>query len=487
MNIFLAVNERSLEKYIATLKDCNVIRTRKDNKKLVDDVIEHNPHILIMSNALLQKENNSLIISELRAKQPHTRIIYLYGADDCYRKTFTNFLIEQGIYDWHIGTINEEIITDLIRYPKSIADVSLEDVSKEDMEAIKKREEERKVHLKEFQEELRNKLNEEKLTEEEIEETIEKEVEEKILVKEVKRLEVRIIERVEEIEKEKIVEKEVFKTKLLDQTTIAIMSLTSQSNKDFMVSNLASLLSEEHKVLVIDFETPFPSMDLHFDVDKHIYLEDYYTNKRLTGIMGCISAYKRNVLNKNTFSNFVKNTKDKNIDILTGLYDIETFDSTELEEVQEIINVAKSNYEVVLISLNQFIANSFTYVGLELADKVLLVSEDTYSNARSNISFIKEMVENQKEAVEKFNIVLYGDTYIDDTVNYRLYEGYNFIGRVEADVKGNYNSLNQKKICVRENINERVKYNSLISALGFAEIREKGFKALIKKIKEVVS
>lgn len=486
MNIFLAVNNKSLENYIIKQKDCNVIKVKKDNKGLINEVIEYNPHLLIMSSALIQKEENSVIIGELRKRQLDTRIVFLYGEDDCYRKTFTNFLIENGVYDWHIGAINEDVIDKLIREPKSLDDVLVEDISKDEIEALKKHEEEKMEKMKKIQDDVRDKLDEKDLTEEEINEEINEEIE-KVLIKEVKKLEVRIIDRIEEIETEKIIEKEVYKTKILNQKTFAIMSLTSQSYKDFIVSNLSSVLGEEHKVLVIDFETPFPTLDLPFNVEKYIFLEDVYTSEMLTGVKGCLSAYHKNVLNKSSFKTFVKKTKDKNIDVLTGLYDVEAFDSCELDDIREIIKVSKENYEIVIISLNQFIANSFTYASLSEADKVLLVSEDTYSNARSNISFIKEMVESQKESKGKFGIVIYGEQYLDDTVNYKMYEGYSFMGRVESNIKDNFNALNQRKICVRENLKEREAYNSLITKLGFAEIKQKGIKALVQKIKEVVS
>lgn len=490
MNIILAINEKRIEKYISSLKDCNVIKVKKDNKNLIDEVIQLNPHLLIMSNALIQKMSNTEVIETLRKKQPQTRIVYLYGKDDEYRKSFTNFLITNGVYDFCVGAIDDEVLIELIREPKSISDVSLEDLTKDEMLKMKKAEEERNEKLRKAEEEAKQELEEDlingEIDQEEFNNLVEEKIEEKVLIKEVKKLEVRIIERVEEIEKEKIIEKKVYKTKIIDQKTLTFLSLTSSTLKDFMISNVASLISEQSKVLVIDFDSPFPSIDHHFGIKKEIYLEDYYSDKRLTGVLGCISAIKRNVFNKNTFKNFVTKTKNKNVDVLTGLFDIETFDSIEQDEIVEIINKAKQNYEVVLIAANNFIANGFTYYSIENSDRVIIVSEDTYANARMNISFIDEMTENQSEDINKFNITLFGEIYnAIPTIN-KLYEGYSLLPFIQTTLKPYYESLNNKKICVNLDTKERMKFNNLIQSLGFGEIQDKGFKAFVSKFKEAI-
>lgn len=506
MNIFLAINEKNLERFISSLKDCNVIKSRRDNKNLVKEVIDYNPHILIISNAIIQKENNSTIISELRKEQPQTRIIFLYGQDDCSRKMFTNFLIEQKVYDFHVGSIDEEVITTLLRDAKSINDVQLEEVTTEErnqlivvekektkkLEAIynqKKKEVKEKINRKtellvkeesniEKREQIVRQLKKEE--EEEIQKEVEKEVEKEILIKEVKKLEVRIIERVEEYEREKIIEKEVIKTKILEQKTLTIMSLTSQTYKDFVVSNIATILSENNNVLVIDLDTPFPTLDHHFNVKKDLLLEDSYSNRRVTGVSGGLSANKRNVLNKNSFKNFVVKTKIPNLDLMTGLFDIEVFDSTEEDEIEDLISIAKLNYEIVIISVNQFIANSFTYKSLEMTDNVLLVSEDTYINARENISFIKEMVINQNEDKSKFKIISFGESYLEKDTVLKLYEGYNYLGILNVNLKHHYNMLNQKKLGLDEK--EKEQYIKMFSKLGFEfKKNKKGIFNIFKK------
>ena len=285
-------------------------------------------------------------------------------------------------------------------------------------------------------------------------------------------MKVRVVERVEEYEVEKIVEKKVFKTKIIEQKTFTFISLVNQASRDFVISNLAVALSNSHKVLIMDFDTPFPTIDRYFDVDKNIYLEDTYSNKRLTGLEGCLSAYRRNVLEKNTFFNFITKTKFENIDILTGVFDIEVFDSVEAEEIKAVLDVAKQNYETIIVSANQFIANLFTYVAMENSEKVVLVSDDTYVNARNNISFIKEMVINQKENVDKFNVLLFGKPLLDEVIIEKVYEGYNYIGRIPTDINNYYEELSKQKIYTWINSKEREKYSFLIKKLGLGEVKK---------------
>ena len=714
MNIFLAVNEKRLEKYIASLKGHNVIKVKKDNKNLAKEVKEYNPHLLIISNAVVQKESNINIIKDLR--ESDTRIAYLYGDDDEYRKVFTNALIDNGVYDFYVGVIDEEVIDELINKPKSKADVKYEKVNQEEIELIEKKESKKKGFLDELrrkkkekeeekeklkakeevrlreeaelkakeearlkeeaelrakeearlreeaelrakeearlreeaelkakeeaklkenlkteleekdkrekelnkillekeeelnrlkaeheekeeelfskillekeeelnkfkfekeeelnrlkselekkkideknlkkeqeQEALKHKEIEKKRREEqerieilqrekeqealklkEIEkkrreeqeriEILEKEKEQEALKRkeiekkrreeqerieilekekeqealklkekeeellkieqeleeatsklEKKKLKVRVVERVEEYEVEKIVEKKVFKTKIIEQKTFTFISLVNQASRDFVISNLAVALSNSHKVLIMDFDTPFPTIDRYFDVDKNIYLEDTYSNKRLTGLEGCLSAYRRNVLEKNTFFNFITKTKFENIDILTGVFDIEVFDSVEAEEIKAVLDVAKQNYETIIVSANQFIANLFTYVAMENSEKVVLVSDDTYVNARNNISFIKEMVINQKENVDKFNVLLFGKPLLDEVIIEKVYEGYNYIGRIPTDINNYYEELSKQKIYTWINSKEREKYSFLIKKLGLGEVKK---------------
>src|SRR5471030_1172387 len=184
MNVLLAVNEKTIEKYVSSsLKDCSVIKTLRNNKSLLKDALELNPHILIISSCLPGKENISDIILKLRVQQSHTRIIYLYGSDDSVRKKFTNFLIENQVYDYHVGTVTEEVLNDLINFPKTKDDVLIEILSVDEEKEI-------------IQDMPPGDII---LNEEEIEDKIEQKVIEKI----VKELEVQIIETVEEVNVEK--------------------------------------------------------------------------------------------------------------------------------------------------------------------------------------------------------------------------------------------------------------------------------------------
>jgi DNA-binding NarL/FixJ family response regulator len=95
VNVVLAVSEKSVEKYIASFPDINVLKIVTNSKTLYKDVTEMNPHLLLVSNMLAGKEQIENILQRLREEQPQTRIAYLYGADDIIRPVFTTAIPEK--------------------------------------------------------------------------------------------------------------------------------------------------------------------------------------------------------------------------------------------------------------------------------------------------------------------------------------------------------------------------------------------------------
>ncbi|WP_026883535.1 MinD/ParA family protein [Clostridium akagii] len=504
MNVIIAVNERSIEKYVTTMKECNVIKVVKNNKTLIQDILELNPHILLISNSLPGKASIEDIILEIRSKHPSTRIAFLYGADDPLRKRFTNILIENQIFDFHVGVIDEDTINALILQPKTIDDVSMEDLSIDEQKKAQKQLEARHEYLKQLMEHLEKEVYEKKAKEMSPGDTsiervfnedtnikdvvnkvisveekikIEEEIEEKLIKQvPVKELEVQIIERVEEIEtvkeviKVKVEKETIIKTKVIKKQIYSVISLYNSTIKDLFVANFSHQLAGtiNQDILLIDFETPFPSLDHHFNIDKSIYINDLHSSKQLTGISGCLSALKKNILNAQTFNEFTKKIKGyDNLHILTGLYDIDEFDRTESEDIDKIIEFACEKYDTVIISLNSFFANVFTYSGLTNSDKVILITEPTYVNARADISLINELTTFHNQDINKFNIVMWGNLMDNDKIN-KLFENYTVLGKIK-DNSHYLNSLLNKEILTKKITfkKETDGYLDIINKLGY--------------------
>lgn len=196
MNVILATGNKHIDTFISNMREINVLTSIKTIEKIIDTVIERNPHCIILSTDLTDNSSNfefKEIIKTLKQLKPNLKIVFLYGEKDGEEKAFCDFLIQQKVYDFIIGSIDEYNLTNLI----------LENATIEDVKPYILNQEEREKIIKESLEEEQQKIKE------------------PVTNSPVKKLEVLIVE--------KLIEKEVINTQYIGNYKIGIGSLFNRS------------------------------------------------------------------------------------------------------------------------------------------------------------------------------------------------------------------------------------------------------------------
>lgn len=446
MNVIVAVNEKSIEDYIPKIQGVKVLKVLRNNRTLYKDVLELKPHLIIVSYFLAGKERIEDILSKIRMSQPDTRIAYIYGKDDMMRIAFQDFLYNIGIYDFHYCNLREdgeaahfvkEDIDRLVCNPLSKEDVSLGKLTVLETKFVREQFKEQLDKKAEEKERVRKQLTRELTAN--VDDTIEDEIEQKVVMAVEKELvvDIQLIEWVEKKQVVQIQTEPIIETKFVKKQTIAALSVFSPKLKDYFVSNIAHLLAKKtnQKILIIDFESPFPTLDHRFDTDIHIDIEEIYNAEELTGVSACLSALKKNLLNANTIAQYAKKLKGyKNLSLLTGLNNLNKFEDASKEDIYAIIDYAEQAYDTVILSLNSFILNGFTYCGMTKASRIIFVSECDFTDARAELSYMKEYIKNFKLDANVFNILPFGTLQSHDDIE-ALYREYTILGYIKDNPK----------------------------------------------------
>lgn len=268
---------------------------------------------------------------------------------------------------------------------------------------------------------------------------------------------------------------------------ISVLSLYNATAKDSFISNLAYIMAKktQEKILLIDFESPFPMLDHFFNIDKYIYINELHSTQRLTGVSGALTALHKGYLNSQTFKQFASPVNGfQNLSLMTGLFDIGMFEDFELEDIQQIINCASQNYTTVLISLNSFIFNVFTYASILQADKTILLNEPSLANGRANINLIKQFTTVQKMPIQNFFILMWGNG-MDIEMQNRLFEGYNVLGAIPDNKDYMKALLNKKLLLTMPNTQKDMRnYLNVLQNLGYIS-KERRFHQILHTFKHL--
>jgi hypothetical protein len=124
MKLIIAVNHESLQNYLKRIDGIEIVRILVSKKNLIKECEENTADAVLVSNNLAGEENiQDLLIKISNSKFFSGRIIYLYGEDDSKRKEIIHSLILNGIYDYYVGDLDQEIVKELLFKPKNRNDV----------------------------------------------------------------------------------------------------------------------------------------------------------------------------------------------------------------------------------------------------------------------------------------------------------------------------------------------------------------------------
>ncbi|MEG2380111.1 MAG: hypothetical protein RSB38_00240 [Oscillospiraceae bacterium] len=214
MNVVLGISNKTIEKFIHNMREVNVLTSVSKKEQIIDTVLDRNPHALVLSSDLQGKAEWQEIISSVRKLKPSVKIVFLYGEKDNESKFFLNFLIEQGIYDFILGSIDEYNLTTAILETATLDDVRPYLLNKEELEVRKQQEQEKK-------------------TEENKQPSVH-------IPTQQKKLEVLLVE--------KIIEKETIQTQFLGNIKVAVGSLYSRSGCTHTTLEIGLYLHNQLKV-----------------------------------------------------------------------------------------------------------------------------------------------------------------------------------------------------------------------------------------------
>ena len=327
MNVILAVNSRPLEKYVSDLKEINILKSVKSGKSLLEDIVLLNPHIVIISRYLpCDYDMKDLILNINKNLDFNGRIIFLYGEDDIWRKQFTNFLIENNIYDFHVGDIEEDTITELLFNAKKRNEVKLEEITEEEKELM---------------------------IEGDFDELSEKEPKEQ-------ELQVHIIEKIEEVERivevEKIVEKTVTitKEKIVEvkpndyRKVVGFLGIPNSGNSTLSLM-CSAVIGEQKRVAIIDLSEN-QNFKYYFAIDDE-QKESLEKNKQIK-------------LSKNLY-----------------LYPKEIIS----DDILAFIDKLKQNFDVIVLDLG----SSFNINYIKLLDNLYLTTDNDITHAKEISNYLK--------------------------------------------------------------------------------------------------
>lgn len=171
---------------------------------------------------------------------------------------------------------------------------------------------------------------------------------------------------------------------------ITVWSVDGGVGKTTVVVNTAIKASEmfpDKKVALLDFNLFNPDIDLHLGI----------ANKDLKNML---DYFLKNEINFENIDNYMFSyEKNKNLKILTGLYDINYFDKFEVKHFALLIEyLRKMGFDYIFIDVNSALNVDATFVSLVEADKVIAIGEPQYPSLRNINNYIDKVLK------EKLNI-----------------------------------------------------------------------------------
>lgn len=123
VNALLGIGNKQIEGWIRReVAEVNVLATIARRENVVGDVSSYNPRLLVLSRALAGKIDFEEVINRVRRldvneasrdRKP-VRIVFLYGDEDEDFPYFADFLVSQGVYNFSVGEVDEDILRELL-------------------------------------------------------------------------------------------------------------------------------------------------------------------------------------------------------------------------------------------------------------------------------------------------------------------------------------------------------------------------------------
>lgn len=423
--VITAVNHPVLNEYFK--KNCPDFLVEREDVKSQEELMElikmEIPDVLVLNDELPGKHDRKVLIEKIRKIDRYFKIVIIVSLLD---QDYKYFLNSKGIFDILVN--DNAQISDLV-----------EVVENEGRVVVK------------------------------IEKEIPKEVKEEIQT--LKKL---LSEKPKVIEKHVIIEKA---PKTQRQEVIAFAGPGGVGKSDMLVQ-IATLVARisQARILCIDLNTEFPTLDCFFGVSRQPQGIDYFIGKGKDASLNyMIDSIDKERFNSNVFEEMVvKHQKFANLDVLTGNYSLYDCQNTLNSGYYKIIlDKAKELYDFIFIDTSSNIFLDSTQFAVTNATRVLFVTEANIVSIKKANSMLNLFVNIWDVSKKKIQIVINKvDKYsLEREIVKELLVQFEICRFIDYNAKHNY-CLNSGVPFVTKAIEKEIdSYRKIIEDFNFIEKR----------------
>lgn len=243
-------------------------------------------------------------------------------------------------------------------------------------------------------------------------------------------------------------------------------------NQPMLLSEFLIVLSRQYKnssIAVLESDRLNPQLDIFLNSDRNI--KGIYTHldiSRTTSLNLLIDALHKKNLTKQYVDNLsTKVNGYKNISFFTGSYLLGDYEYYHIEDYKNILDFLRSQYDILLISTNQFIYDAFTCMSLMESDLNLIGIKGSMPNFMEAKRYFDFLEEKQNIAASKNFYLLFDynrKRHIHESV-VKQYVRKNYVGNISENnerqmgIHRHYSYMNHLS---KKNINQ---YQQIINKL----------------------
>lgn len=421
--VFTAVNHNVLNEYFR--KNCPDFLIEKDDigsqEELLDLLKEDIPDVLVLSDGLPGKYDKKTLIDKIRRIDKFFRIVIIVSFLD---QEYRYFLNGKGVFDILINEYAQ--VSDLV-----------EVVGNEGRVVVK----------------------------------VEKEIPQEIK-EEIQTLKKLLSEKPKVIEKHVIIERAPITQR---QEIIAVTGAGGTGKTTFLVQ-IASLLAKmsQTKILCIDLNTEFPSLDCFFGVSRKPEGIDYFIGSgKDSSLNYMVDSIDKDRFDNNAFEEMVIKHKDfPNLDILTGnksLFDCQNTLNTGYYKI--ILEKAKELYDFIFVDTSSNLFLDSTQFAAANATRIYFVAEPNIASIKKSTSMLDIILNIWDVNKKKIQIVINknGRYSIERETIEELLAGFNIFKYVDYNDKHEY-CLNQGcPFVFKAAEKEREAYRKIVEEFNFVQ------------------
>lgn len=181
------------------------------------------------------------------------------------------------------------------------------------------------------------------------------------------------------------------------QKLYTFWSVNGGVGKTTLSSNVAlktAMLYPSSKVALLDFNLFNPDIDLYLGMQ----------NK---DIKYGLEFFVKNQINFENISEYLTEYEaQKNLKILTGLYDINFFDKLNTEHFTLLLEYLKQMFDYIFIDIDSSLNIDATFISIYSCDKLIVVGEPQYVTLRNINRYINDVLFKMGIPSEKIKIII---------------------------------------------------------------------------------